>query len=80
MSTILKVHVQVTSLEHLKELGKNPYNYGEYLVTDSGEIFLVDEAEEIIDEIESGQVSYSINWESEIWTESGIQVPAVYTE
>jgi len=80
MSSLLKVHVQVKNLDHLKELSKNPYSYGEYLATDSGEVFLVEEAEEIIDEIESGRVSYSINWESEIWTESGIQVPAVYTE
>lgn len=74
-------YVVVRSLEHLNELQKgNPYSYGEFLHSANGEIFLVEEAGEIEEEIKTGLISYGINWENEIWTESGIQIPAVYTE
>jgi hypothetical protein len=74
-------NVVVRSLEHLNELTRsNPYSLGEFLHSANGEIFLVEEAEELQEEIKTGQISYGINWENEIWTESGIQIPAVYTE
>jgi hypothetical protein len=73
-------HATVKSLEHLSQLSKHPYTLGEFLYNERGEIFLVEEAEELEEEISTGQISYGINWESEIWTESGIQIPAIYTE
>lgn len=73
-------HTTVKSLDHLNELRKNPYTMGEFLFNERGEVFLVEEADELLEEISSGQINYSINWESEIWSESGISIPAVYTE
>lgn len=77
---MFNTHTTVKSLEHLNQLSRHPYRIGEFLFDEIGQVFLVEEAEELVEEINTGQISYGINWEGEIWTESGIQIPAVYTE
>jgi hypothetical protein len=73
-------NTKVKSLEHLNQLSRNPYCLAEFLCDERGQIFLVEEAEELKEEINTGQISYGINWEDELWTESGVQIPAVYSE
>jgi hypothetical protein len=58
----------------------NPYSIGSFVFTSSGEIFTVDEALDIWEDIKEEGLFYGVNWESELWSESGIQIPAVYCE
>jgi len=40
----------------------------------------VDEVLDIWEELQDEELFYSVNWESELWSESGIQIPSVYAE
>lgn len=72
---------KIWSVQQLHTLERsNPYLIGSFVITSSGEIFTVDEALDIWEDIKEEELFYSVNWESELWSESGIQIPAVYCE
>lgn len=72
--------LKIWSVQHLKQLDLNPYSLGSFVYNDAGEIFTVAEVLDIWEELQEDALYYSINWESELWSESGEQIPAVYVE
>jgi len=69
------------SVQQLQMLDRsNPYNIGSFVFNSSGEIYSVDEVLDIWEELQDEELFYSVNWESELWSESGIQIPSVYAE
>lgn len=69
------------SVQQLKMLDRsNPYNIGSFVFNSSGEIYSVDEVLDIWEDLQDEELFYSVNWESELWSESGIQIPSVYAE
>ena len=69
------------SVQQLKMLDRsNPYNIGSFVFNSSGQIYSVDEVLDIWEELPDEELFYSVNWESELWSESGIQIPSVYAE
>lgn len=69
------------SVQQLKMLDRsNPYNIGSFVFNSSGQIYSVDEVLDIWEELQDEELFYSVNWESELWSESGIQIPSVYAE
>lgn len=69
------------SVQQLQMLDRsNPYNVGSFVFNSSGEIYSVDEVLDIWEELQDEELFYSVNWESELWSESGIQIPSVYAE
>ena len=69
------------SVQQLQMLDRsNPYNIGSFVFNSSGEIYSVDEVLDIWEDLQEEELFYSVNWESELWSESGIQIPSVYAE
>jgi len=69
------------SVQQLQLLDRsNPYNIGSFVFNSSGEIYSVDEVLDIWEDLQDEELFYSVNWESELWSESGIQIPSVYAE
>jgi hypothetical protein len=69
------------SVQQLQLLDRsNPYNIGSFVFNSSGEIYSVDEVLDIWEDLQEEELFYSVNWESELWSESGIQIPSVYAE
>ena len=72
----------INSLEDLKIAINHPYRNGEFLC-DGTQVFEVsdddDEMVALIDSYGPGELSYSVNWESQdLYTEDGIQIESVY--
>jgi hypothetical protein len=73
--------VKIWSIQHLQMLERsNPYGYGSFVYNSSGEIFTTYEVIDIWEELQEGELFYGMNWESELWSESGERIPAVYVE
>ena len=69
------------SVQQLQMLDRsNPYNIGSFVFNSSGEIYSVEEVLDIWEDLQDEELFYSVNWESELWSESGIQIPSVYAE
>ncbi len=73
--------VKIWSIQQLKMLERsNPYAIGSFIYNSSGEIFTTNEVIDIWEELQEEELFYGMNWESELWSESGEQIPAVYVE
>ena len=70
---------QIWSIQHLRQLDNHVYRNGGYVFNESGEVFTVDEAIDILSEICEDRLYYAINWEGEIWSESGLLIESVYS-
>ena len=73
--------VKIWSIQHLQMLERsNPYGSGSFVYNSAGEIFTTNEVVDIWEELQEEELFYGMNWESELWSESGEQIPAVYVE
>ena len=73
----------LNSANHLRMCERsNPYNIGSYVYDSNGEVYTIDEAIDLWQELtdEGQELFYGVNWEYEIWSSSGIQIPSVYAE
>lgn len=69
------------SVQQLQMLDlSNPYSIGSFVFNSLGEIYSVEEVFDIWEDLQDEELFYSVNWESELWSESGIQIPSVYAE
>jgi len=74
-------YVKIWSVQHLQMLdSSNPYGFGSFVYNSSGEIFTTAEVIDIWEELQEDELFYGMNWESELWSESGERIPAVYVE
>lgn len=71
---------KIWSIQHLKQLEMHPYSLGSFVFNDSGEVFTIAETLDIWEELQEEALYYSINWEGELWSDSGEQIPAIYVE
>ena len=73
--------VKIWSVQQLQMLERsNPYAVGSFVYNSAGEIFTTNEVVDIWEELQEEELFYGMNWESELWSESGEQIPAVYVE
>jgi len=69
------------SVQQLQMLDlSNPYSIGSFVFNSSGEIYCINEVFDIWEDLQDEELFYSVNWEGELWSESGIQIPSVYAE
>jgi hypothetical protein len=69
------------SVQQLQMLDlSNPYSIGSFVFNSLGEIYSINEVFDIWEDLQDEELFYSVNWESELWSESGIQIPSVYAE
>ncbi len=72
---------KVWSVQQINFLERcNPYAIGSFIFNASGEVFTIAEALDIWEELQDEELFYSVNWESELYSESGEHIPAVYVE
>ena len=72
---------KIWSIQQIKSLERaNPYAIGSFIFNASGEVFTIAEALDIWEELQGEALYYSVNWESDLLSESGERIPAVYVE